>query len=106
MMIKVTPVAAAQIQKSAESSDAKDMYLRIAARRGESGEIQYGMGFDTERENDTRVESEGVTLLVSQSYGELLEGATLDYVEINPGEYRFIFSNPNDPAHRPAQTPS
>lgn len=106
MMIKVTPAAAAQIRSAASSGDVKGMFLRLAARRAETGEIQYGMGFDSERENDERVESEGVTVLVSQAYGELLDGATLDYVEINPGEFRFIFSNPNDPAHRPGPSPS
>jgi iron-sulfur cluster assembly protein len=32
---------------------------------------------------------------------ELLTGAMLDYVELNPGEWRFIFINPNDPSHKP-----
>jgi iron-sulfur cluster assembly protein len=31
-------------------------------------------------------------------------GAVLDYVEINPGEHRFIFTNPNDPSHGPASS--
>ena len=30
-----------------------------------------------------------------------ITGATLDYVELNPGEWRFIFINPNDPSHKP-----
>jgi iron-sulfur cluster assembly protein len=105
-MIKVTPAAARQIQIAAAGSGAQDMLLRVAAQRAENGEFQYGMGFDTERDNDTRVESEGVSLLVGESSRELLSGAILDYVEINPGEHRFIFTNPNDPAHRAPQNPS
>ena len=58
------------------------------------------MGFDDAAEGDTKVAASGVTLLVSPGSVELLTGATLDYVEINPGEWRFIFSNPNDPSHK------
>ncbi len=28
-------------------------------------------------------------------------GATLDYVELQPGQHHFIFMNPNDPDHAP-----
>jgi iron-sulfur cluster assembly protein len=38
-------------------------------------------------------------VLVSNSSKDLLAGATLDFVEISPGEHQFIFINPNDPAH-------
>ena len=38
-----------------------------------------------------------ISVLVSPGSVELLTGATLDYVEINAGERRFIFINPNDP---------
>lgn len=105
-MIKVTPAAASQIRTAIADSDAGDMMLRIAARRTDRGELEYGMGFDIERENDNRVDAEGVSLLIAESSRELLAGATLDYVEINPGEFRFIFSNPNDPAHRAPDRPS
>ncbi len=44
--------------------------------------------------------SEGIQVLVSPGCVELLTGATLDFVEINPGEPRFIFINPNDPSHK------
>ena len=30
-----------------------------------------------------------------------MEGATLDYVEIEPGDFNFIFMNPNDPSYVP-----
>ena len=45
------------------------------------GDIEYGMGFDVERENDLQVISEGVTLLVSHHSKDLLSGTVLDYVE-------------------------
>lgn len=102
-MIKITPEAAAQVRKSAETSNAQSMALRIAVRREQDGSFVYGMGFDDEGADDTQFESEGISVLVSNSSKDLLAGATLDYVEISPGEHRFIFINPNDPAH--AATP-
>ena len=30
-------------------------------------------------------------------FQELLVGATLDFVELQPGEFQFVFINPNDP---------
>ena len=97
-LISVTREAADQIARSAGPAGAG---LRIAARLGDKGAIEYGMGFDDAAEGDTQVVSSGVTLLVSPGSIELLTGATLDYVEINPGEWRFIFINPNDPSHKP-----
>lgn len=99
-MITVTPQAAEQIAKSAQQSGAGSAGLRIAARLDGKGVIEYGMGFDDKAEGDIVVAAGGVTLLVSPGSVELLTGATLDYVEINPGEPRFIFINPNDPSHK------
>ena len=59
------------------------------------------MGFDDKAEDDMQVVAGDIKLLVSPGCVELLAGATLDYVEINPGELRFIFINPNDPSHKP-----
>ena len=100
MTITITPQAAAQIRKSAEQPGLEGSCLRIAARLGEGGAIEHGMGFDAPAEGDAKFESEGVTVLVAAACVELLSGATLDYVEINPGEERFIFINPNDPSHK------
>ena len=58
------------------------------------------MGIDEKSEGDMQVAANGISILVSAGSVELLSGATLDYVEINPGEPRFIFINPNDPSHK------
>jgi len=100
LMITVTPQAAQQIARSAAQSGAGSSCLRLAARLGEKGVIEYGMGFDEKGEGDAEVVSNGITILVSTGSIELLTGATLDYVELNPGEWRFIFLNPNDPSHK------
>ena len=102
-MITVTPQAAEQIAKSAPQAGAGEVCLRLAARLDDKGVIEYGMGFDDTAEGDTKVAANGITLLISPGSVELLTGATLDYVEINPGEWRFIFINPNDPSHKAPQ---
>ena len=99
-MITVTAQAAEQIAKSAQQAGPGEVCLRLAARLDDKGVIEYGMGFDDPAEGDTKVQANGVMILVSPGSIELLTGATLDYVEINPGEWRFIFVNPNDPSHK------
>lgn len=98
-MITVTEAAAAQIVLSAQQSGIKELALRLAARL-EGQTIEYGMGFDQPAEGDQRVVVGAIELLIASGSVELLTGATLDYVEINPGEMRFIFINPNDPSHK------
>lgn len=95
-MITVTVKAAEQIIQAATQSEAAGMFLRIAARRGMDGAIQYAMGFDEQSEEDVIVNSEGVTLILAPENTGLLNGAVVDYVELEPGDYRFIFINPND----------
>ncbi|MCC7116728.1 MAG: hypothetical protein IT520_20325 [Burkholderiales bacterium] len=100
-MINVTPAAARQIRVAASQSEADDLGLRIAARRDDQGSLHYAMGFDEMRDGDVVVPSEGLALVIAGDQRELLEGMTLDYVEYEEGDFRFIFINPNDaPAPR------
>jgi iron-sulfur cluster assembly protein len=95
-MITVTPSAAEQIRQAAAQSNAENMFLRIAARQEADGSIQYGMGFDEQAEEDMLITSEGVSIVMAAMYEPLLKGATIDFVELAPGDFRFIFMNPND----------
>jgi iron-sulfur cluster assembly protein len=101
-MITVTPSAAEQIRLSARQGQMEGLSMRIAATRNPDGSIHYGMGFDDNRlEGDIHISSEGIDLVVSGSSMLLLSGTTLDFVEIEPGSFQFIFLNPNDPAYTP-----
>ena len=95
-MITVTPSAAQQIRIAAAQAEADDLGLRIAARRDAGGSLHYAMGFDEARGDDLVLASEGVALVVSPEHRDLLDGMTLDYVEYEAGDFRFIFINPND----------
>ena len=96
-MFTVTASAAEEILRAAHSQpDAVDPpMLRVAAKFGEDGEIVYGMGFDEEREHDQVVECGGLLVLIAPRSQELLDGTTLDFVALNPGEFQFIFKNPH-----------
>ena len=100
-MITITPDAAKQIKISAQQSQAEALPLRIAAKRNDDGSIEYGMGFaDEPHQDDISIKSEGIDIVVTAASNELLKGATLDFVEIEPGQFNFIFQNPNDPGHK------
>jgi iron-sulfur cluster assembly protein len=99
-MITITENAAKQIRKASEQADAEDMYLRLAAKREDGGEIEYGMGFDDMGGQDQIYTSEGIDVLISDACKDLLIGTPLDYVEIGPGQHEFIFVNPNDARHQ------
>ena len=101
-MLKLTIQAAEQVRRAAKESDADKLALRVAAKRGADGSIEYGMGFDAERAKDLQFLSEGVTILVSPHSKELLMGTVLDFAEIEPGEFQFIFINPNDAGAPPS----
>ena len=92
-MLKVTKDAAQQIRNAVASSGADKMGLRVAAKRAPDGSIEYGMGFDAERANDIEIFTEGLTVLVSPHSKPLLDGLVVDYVELNPGSFEFIFIN-------------
>lgn len=99
-MLTITERAANQI-RVARQADATGMALRIAASREPDGSIAYTMGFDDAQAQDTRITVHGVEVVVGITSVELLQGAVLDYVELEPGDFRFIFMNPNDPHYVP-----
>jgi iron-sulfur cluster assembly protein len=98
-MIKITPAAAAQIRHSQQQSNAEGLALRIAVTLEDDGSFAYGLGFDQKKDRDIQLFSEGIEILVSEASKDVLMGATIDYVQLNPDEFHFIFINPNDPAH-------
>ena len=102
-MITLTPAAAKQVRQSAREGKMEGMALRIAATRKPDGSIHYAMGFDdVGREQDAKFTSEGIEIVVAPISLDLVTGTTVDYVELEPGQYSFIFLNPNDPNYQPA----
>ncbi|MBI3523225.1 MAG: iron-sulfur cluster assembly accessory protein [Betaproteobacteria bacterium] len=109
----LTAAAAAQILRASEEQpeDTQLPKLRVAAKLDEEGNraaggILYGMGFDEERDNDLVLDCAGVTVLLAPPSQQLLNGATLDFVELKAGEYQFIFINPNEPTATNSANPA
>lgn len=93
-MITITQAAAQQIRKSAAESGVETPLLRVAAKLAADGSVEFGMGFDQSRPGDTTAEVEGVHILVAPPSRELVEGVVLDFVEVAPGDLRFVFAQP------------
>jgi iron-sulfur cluster assembly protein len=90
-MIEITDAAAEQIRAALAAAD-EGLGLRVAARHGDDGGIEYGLGLDERREQDEEVTTAaGITLLVAPPSRVPLAGTVIDFVEIGPGERRFVF---------------
>lgn len=97
-MITVTAAAAVEFRRSAEAAGTPHDPLRIAARRVADGSIEYAIGFDEVGDTDVKIAAPSdVTVVIDGTSVELLDGATVDYVELGPGQFELVFLNPNDP---------
>lgn len=90
-MFNVTPTAAQEILAAAARSDAAGMALRIAARQTADGSIEFGMGFDEEREDDVPAHFDALKVLIGSPSKPLLDDTVLDFVEVEPGQFDFVF---------------
>lgn len=100
-MITVTKSAAEKIKATSEENTDTKLWLRLAAKKNDDGSIKYGLGMDEERDDDTKIDTQGVQIIVAKDSQELLNGCVLDYVELEEGKPQFIFLNPNDPDYVP-----
>lgn len=96
-MFTMTPAAAREVLAAARRSDALGVPLRVAARAQDDGSLEFGMGFDDERAEDRSVEVEGLRVLVGASSARWLDGIELDFVEIEPGRFDFVFAPQSAP---------
>ena len=72
-----------------------DLKLRVFVSGGGCSGFQYGFTFDENiQDGDTKVEKNGVTLLVDPMSFQYLTGAEIDYKEDLEGS-QFVIKNPN-----------
>lgn len=102
-MITITETAANQIKESAKQGKIEGLALRVACAKQPDGSLHYGMGFDEKTEEDQVFISNDIELIIAPVSLTLLTGTVLDFVELEEGKPDFIFQNPNDPDHQPAQ---
>ena len=90
-----TDNAANKVKQLIEEEENADLKLRIYVSGGGCSGFQYGFTFDdSAAESDTRVEKNGVTLIVDPMSYQYLRGAEIDYQEGLDGS-RFVIKNPN-----------
>lgn len=104
-MFTLTSAAAQQIHQAALDSGAQNLALRVAARLETDGSIDYGMGFDDAGEQDMRLQFEEVSVVIAEHHRELLEDTVLDFVELEPGQFNFIFVNQRQEAQDAQDAP-
>ncbi len=90
-MFTLTSAAAHQVRQAASASGAQTMALRVAARVDPDGSVQYGMGFDDPKDEDMKLDLDGVAVVIAEDYQNVLADIVLDYVELEPGQFNFIF---------------
>jgi len=90
-----TSAAATKVAALIEEEGNPDLMLRVYIQGGGCSGFQYGFSFDdSEKDGDTKVETDGVTLLVDPMSLQYLMGAEVDYVEGLQGS-QFVIRNPN-----------
>lgn len=91
----VSPSALAKVRALVEEEGNLDLKLRVYVTGGGCSGFQYGFSFDElVAEDDTRVNTDGVTVLVDPLSLQYLVGAEVHYEEGLAGA-RFLIRNPN-----------
>ncbi|BAN69644.1 HesB/IscA family protein [endosymbiont of unidentified scaly snail isolate Monju] len=100
-MFKVTPAAAEQVRNAAKQGGTEGMALRLAAQKHADDTYDYRMGFDEASEDDIRITSKGIEIVMAPEYVPLLDNTTLDFVQLDDGDAQFVFINPDDANYTP-----
>ncbi len=93
--LEFSEAAANKVKALIEEEGNPNLMLRVFVTGGGCSGFQYGFTFDeAETEGDTRVEKNGVTLLIDPMSFQYLVGAEIDYTEGLEGA-QFVIRNPN-----------
>lgn len=90
-----TEQAARKVTELMRDEERDDLKLRVFVTGGGCSGFQYGFSFDENAaEDDTQVETLGVTLVIDPMSVVYLEGAEIDYRDDVNGA-QFVIRNPN-----------
>lgn len=93
--LTLTERAVHKVRELIGEEDNHDLKLRVFITGGGCSGFQYGFSFDEDAaDDDTRIEREGVVMLVDSMSFPYLAGSEVDYTEGLEGS-RFIVNNPN-----------
>jgi len=87
--------AVKKVRDLVEEEENDELKLRVFITGGGCSGFQYGFTFDElAADDDTSIESDGVTVLVDPMSFQYLAGSEVDYTEGLEGS-RFVINNPN-----------
>ena len=90
-----TSAAAGRVRELMDDEDSEQLKLRVFITGGGCSGFQYGFTFDEDvDEDDSQVNTDGVTLLIDPMSMQYLDGAEIDYKEDFQGA-QFVIRNPN-----------
>lgn len=93
--ITLTDRAVTKVRELISEEENHDLKLRVFITGGGCSGFQYGFSFDEDTaDDDTRIEREGVMVVVDSMSFPYLAGSEVDYTEGLEGS-RFIINNPN-----------
>jgi len=90
-----TDSAAGKVKELIDEEGNPELKLRVFVQGGGCSGFQYGFTFDDQsNDDDTKMEKNGVTLLIDAMSFQYLVGAEIDYQETIEGA-QFVIKNPN-----------
>ncbi len=93
--VTISPSAVNKVRELVDEEENPDLKFRVYVTGGGCSGFQYGFSFEEEAaEDDTRIEREGVTLIIDPMSYPYLIGSVVDYEEGLQGA-RFTIKNPN-----------
>ncbi len=94
-LLIVSTAATGKIAELIAEEGNPDLKLRVYVTGGGCSGFQYGFSFeDAAAEDDTRVDKDGISLLIDPMSLQYLLGASIDYEDGLEGS-RFVIRNPN-----------
>ena len=94
-LLVFTEAAANKVKNLIEEETNDELKLRVFVSGGGCSGFQYGFTFDENvQDGDTKIEKNGVMLLVDPMSFQYLSGAEIDYKEDLEGS-QFVIKNPN-----------
>ena len=93
--MNISDSAANKVRTLIQEEENNNLKLRVFVTGGGCSGFEYGFTFDEDIEDDdTRIDKEGVTLLIDALSYQYLAGSVVDYKEDLQGS-RFTVENPN-----------
>ncbi len=93
-MITLTDAAAVKIRNMKEELGDDSRLLRVFVEPGGCSGFEYGMSFDQPKDDDQRVDNNGVSLLIDPASAEYLKGCEIKFDDGLHGK-GFEIINPN-----------